>query len=594
MTGVRRIVSLFQDSPGSGQDRVNLVSGFTIGITGLLLNSAVLLLLLPLMVDPNDRSFREITASIEFGQLLALMLLGGATAFATLLIPLRLVSVFWGPRVGRYFDQIVLTGITPFRFVIGKATSQNYFLGLVLFLLLPWMVLSLTLGGVNPASFLAGLILLWLYCMALAVATLWLSLYFNELLAAGMVIGTAAILAIPGCAPLPVQPFVMTPFPALLQPVYAAMQFQTGQPNSSFAEVFLWCAACISGVICVSLAGISMGPLYGIIRENSTFGEVVRRGDSSRKRRIRIRPHIQRSSEIAFFYENRGSSCRRSEGLVRWGSGFCALALASGALTWIFVDAFASSMAQRNLSGSQWWIHEVHTIYLIIHGLTVAVAILLFSHAKNSTGLRLPFIAGRRVEVGRLDTGAFALLLALSTATSMATPLSLEQFWVSPAGGTVFPSFMYGNQGPEIDFLRTAIEGSLVISIAGLTIYAFQRFVCLTMWMKSAALALVGVLYFVGVCMVPLLCAALTIEFPGFREDPVIQLVGPRIAMISPFVAMMFLFNELGSRFPDNISMAPFYVSHAVLLLVALPGMRRNRRRLSTEYLPSGSDEEQS
>ena len=140
MNMVRRMIGLFRDSPSYGQDRANLISGFTIGVTGLLLNGAVLMLLLPLMIDPNDSDFRELTGNIEFGQLLAIMLLGGATAFATLLSPLRLVSVFWGPRTGRYFDQIVLTGITPFRFVIGKATSQNLFLALVLFLLLPWMV----------------------------------------------------------------------------------------------------------------------------------------------------------------------------------------------------------------------------------------------------------------------------------------------------------------------------------------------------------------------------------------------------------------------------------------------------------------------
>src|SRR5262249_34398734 len=158
-----------------------LVSGFSIGTAALLLNGAVMMLVLPLMLDPDDRDFRALNENLGFGQLLALALLGGAAAFAAVLIPLRLLTVFWGPRVGRYFDQVVLSGIAPLRFVIGKATSQNLFLGLIVFLLLPYLVLSLTLGGVNVESFLAGLFLVWLYCMELALVTLWASLYLNEL-----------------------------------------------------------------------------------------------------------------------------------------------------------------------------------------------------------------------------------------------------------------------------------------------------------------------------------------------------------------------------------------------------------------------------
>ena len=153
---------------------------------------------------------------------------------------------------------------------------------------------------------------------------------------------------------------------------------------------------------------------------------------------------------------------------------------------------------------------------------------------------------------------------------------------------------MYGTEGPEIDFLRTAIEGSLVISAAGLVVYAWQRFICLTMWTKSASLALVGILYFVGICLVPLMFAALAMDFPEFREVRLMQQVGPRIAMVSPIMAMMYLFNEVGSRFPDDITTSTFYVSHSLLFLVALAGIRRLRRRLATEYLPSPSAEDES
>src|SRR5690349_4413117 len=113
MNAVRRIFDYFADSPTFGRDRAALISGFSIGTASLLLNFAVLMLAMPVLIDPDDPAFRQMTEQLEFGNLLALILLGGASAFATFLIPLRLVSVFWGPRVGRYFDQIVLSGISP-------------------------------------------------------------------------------------------------------------------------------------------------------------------------------------------------------------------------------------------------------------------------------------------------------------------------------------------------------------------------------------------------------------------------------------------------------------------------------------------------
>jgi len=325
MNTIRRFIDLFRDSPTYGRDRANLISGATIGMTALLLNGMLMMLVMPLMLNPDESFFRTITENVGLGQVLALILLGGATACATLVIPLRLVTVFWGPRTGRYFDQIVLSGITPLRFLIGKATSQNLFLGLILFLLLPWMVLSLSLGGVHPGLFLSGLFLVWLYCIALALVTLWASLYFNELLAALFVIAAAILMAILGCIPMPFQPFLFTPFPALIYPVYSAILFLAGQIPENYFSVFASCAICLSSVIGISLFAIYLGPLYGIISENSTFGEVIRKGDAKKKRKFRMRLHIQRPSEIAFFYENRSKALSSNEGAIRWGTGFFVL-----------------------------------------------------------------------------------------------------------------------------------------------------------------------------------------------------------------------------------------------------------------------------
>lgn len=579
-----RLIDFLRDSPTYGRDRANLISGFSIGMTGLMLNGAVMMLVLPLMLDPDDRDFRDITENVEFGQLLALILLGGATAFATLLIPLRLVSVFWGPRTGRYFDQIVLSGISPLRFVIGKAVSQNLFLGLILFLLLPYLVLSVTLGGVDLSFFLAGVFLIWLYCMALALVTLWASLYLNELLAAGAVIAGASALSAFGCMPLPFQPFVMTPFPALIHPLYSSIPFFGDRISSDFIPVFTACAVCMTSIIVASLFAIYLGPLYGIIRENSTFGEVVRVGDSKRKRFFRLRLHIQRPSEIAFFYENRSHGFGRSEGLLRWGTGLGGLLLLSAAFSAAFLYVMKMQFAVRAGSGMRWWIYEFHMIYLMIHGFGLAFAVFVFSHARNSTYLKVPFVFGRMVEVARLDTIAFLFFLAASTAASIATPFYFEQMIVSPAGQTIFPDLMYVTTGPPADYRRIAIEGTLVISVGGLLVYTSHRLVCLTTWLRSVSFVTVGIMYLIFVCLVPLFVAMLFLDVPELRRIQMFSDTAPTFAMASPFTVMMYSFDEMGSRFSGNVSTAPFYVGHVVLTGMMLVGVRRRGRKLRELY----------
>ena len=584
MKAVRRFIALFRDSPTYGRDRANLISGFSIGTAGLLLNGAVMMLVLPLMLDPDDRSFRELTENVEMGQLLALILLGGATVFATVLIPLRLVSVFWGPRTGRYFDQIVLSGISPLRYVIGKALSQNLFLGLIAFLLLPYFVLSLTMGGVNWVFFLAGLFLVWLYSMTLALVTLWVSLYVNELLAAVLVISAAIFLSVLGCIPMPLQPFVLTPFPALMHSLYSSIPALDGRIPEDFFPVFASCATSMTVVIGISLLAIYLGPLYGIIRDNSTFGEVVRPGDSKKKRWLRLRLHIQRPSEIAFFYENRSRTFRRYEGLIRWGIEFGGLVLILGAAYWVFVYLYSTALTGGG-GASPWWVYEFHTIYLVIHGFGLIFGIFLFSHSRNSTYLRLPFVRGRMAEVSRLDTTAFLLFALVSTGMSIATPFLFEHFIASPNGNTVFPDLMYVTQGKPIDYVRVAAEGSAVLSVAGLVIYAFHRYVSLMAWTRSASLMGVAGAYFLAVCILPVFFGVLFMEIQELRQFQFIADRAPMLMMSSPFMVIIFLFNDVGGGVPEDASVTPFYVVHGLLLGLTILGIRRRGRKLREEYL---------
>lgn len=587
MNAVRRFLGLFQNSPTFGRDRANLISGTTIGTTALALNGVILMMVLPLMLDPNDRDFRQLTENMEFGQLLGLILLGGATALATLLIPMRLVSVFLAPRFGRYFDQIVLSGITPLRFLIGKVTSQNLYLALSLFLLLPWFVLVLSLGGLQWPVFLANLFLLWLYCMMLALVMLWLSLYLNEALAMLVLIYGAGVLCGLGCAPIPIQPFIVTPFPALMHSVYAAVNVPDVEPTRGFFSVFAFCAVGMSTVSGVALAAIYMGPLYGIIRDNSTFGEVVKTGDSKRKRRFRFRLHIQRPSEIAFFYENRGDAFRTHEGLVRWGTTMLCLLIVSGGV-WFSMALLTSrqfSILTAGNFGYQFMTYGLYAASHTIHGVGLALAAFLFSHARNTTYQRLPLIFRWKAEVSRLDTAGFVTFLLISTAAAIGFPFWFDQFVASPAGATMFPAQKYGSEGGAIDYARIWIEGTLALSVAGVTVYLFQRTLCLSMWLKTAAFFCVSVFY-VGVgCIIPFVIGVMAWEIPELRDNPAIQANAMQLAMMSPTMVVLFLYRELGPMPSDNLSTIPFYLLHGLIIVSCLLVMRRQSRRLRLEYI---------
>ncbi|MBS0202027.1 MAG: hypothetical protein JSS49_03945 [Planctomycetes bacterium] len=592
MNPVHRILEFVQDSPTFGRDRATLVSGVNIGTIGLLLNCAVLMLVLPLLLAADDRVVRNFTDNVEFGQLLAMILLGGSAALATLLIPLRLVTVFWEPRISRYFDQIVLSGISPLRFVIGKATSQNLFLALILFLLLPYLVMSFTLGGVNLSYFAAGLFLVWLYCMTLALVTLWVSLYLNELLAAMVVIFAATSISILGCYPMRIQPFVVTPFPALIHPLLTSIPGAQWTVGQDFLRVFLSCVCGMTVLSCLSLAAVYLGPLYGIIRENSTFGEVIREGDTRRKRWFRVRQHIQRSSEVAFFYQNRGRFLLRHEGLLRWGLAFGVLMVSEGAGHFVVASSTAFQMP-RSQYAIPWWALQHHASFLLVHGVSLILAALLFSHGKNTTYQRLSFWRGRTVAVSTLDSVAFLLFVFISTGASMAMPFLYEQHFAGSGEHSIFPELdSITLQGRQIDFYRIPLEGSIVVSIVGIVIYALQRRWCLLTWIRSTTFFGVGFMYYVFICGMPVLIAVIAMETHEIRSLHLVPEVAPSIGMISPIMVAVVLFNgELGRPFPSNVSTLPFYIVHAVLLGLTLIRMRRSGSDLREMYLPDPPQE---
>ena len=583
---VGRLRNQFRDSPTYGRDRASLFSGTNFGVIGLLLNAMVLFPMMLLMLEMNDRDVRMFLGALEFGQLLSLILAGGTAGLITLLVPLRMTTLFMGPRTGRYFDQIVLSGISPFRFVIGKVTSQNLFLGICLFMMVPYVVLCLTMGGIDLLTFLACLVLLWVYSIMLSLVTLWTCLYMNEVIASMFVIGGAVALGGFGAAPFGFNPVAVTPFPALVQSLYTSLPtsfFGITQPQGFWIHF----ASCLTGMSLVSLLALMalwVGPLYGIIRENSTFGEVVRPGDSKRKRIFRLRPHIQRPSELAFFYQNRSDRLVRFEGLWRWGGSLTGLTML---LCFAYGCMCAVFLIPLGFAGQTHWVAEFHIVSIVIYCVSLVLATFTFSHPQNTTFISLPVFGRIRATAATLDTVCFVLFAAIATAMLELVPRAFDFLFAIPAGQSVmYPISARFSSFNNVGWYPLEFLGRLspIILVSGFTIYALQRALCLQIWMKSMATVGVTVLYMVGLGAGPAIIREAIQEFQHLEFFRNLQPMATEIATASPIVCGVAMFGE-DRRIPPETPFDSFYIVHTIAILLALLAIYFSGRKVRTLYL---------
>ena len=591
MSSISRFSTILHDNPASVNQGATRFSGPMVATAGVLLNLFVLSLIFPFLLEPDDRDFRVITESLGFGGLFSLILLGATLVIATVMIPFRLATVFLGPRIGRYFDQIVLSGISPFRLLIGNVTAQINLIGLLLFLLLPHVVLAISFGGFQVTIFLGCLILIVSYCMMLSLCTLWFSLYVNEIIAGLAVISLVMFCGMLGAIPAAPQPMLMTPVPAFLQPVYASNpMLANDRPFDSFWPVFAGCLTCMTVMSCVAALCIHLGPLYGIVKSNSTFGEVVKPGDASKRKRFRFRLHIQRPSEIAFLYQNRSSFLTRHEGFIRWGLGFsvllAAIAIVEGLRTYFTIE-FSQNVGMNDPNSNRRFAYEFHTIGLVRHGITLALGILLFSHARNTTLQSVTVFGKKKATVSTLDWTGFICLMLLSSAINIGVFLGLEHSNALTSGFSLMPPATQSTSSywNTIHLPRLLYEGTLALNLCGLSAYLTQRWFCQKMWMKLVAFFWTYVAYGVIICGLPVLPLLIVDELSYRAATGPMQTISAAIAMISPPLQLAVIGGETSPRIPFHRFWWVFYLSQALVLLVLIRFYRKGNRLLEDGLL---------
>lgn len=409
----------------------------------------------------------------------------------------------------------------------------------------------------------------------------------------GVIVWPGADLLPAGIRTIPGQPMVVTPMPSLLRPLMFSEVFSfPGLWIRSYGSVFLSSVVVMSLFFAGSMLGVYLGPLFGLIRENSTFGEVVYSGDSRLKRRLRFRQHVQRPSELAFFYQNRGGSLLQFEGLLRWLAILMIIGILAAA-GWLVHQGTFGLISAAGVAAYERLVLAFFISAQFIHGATLVLAIILYSQGRSTTYQQVSVVPGWKLRVSQLDWAGFASVLVLSTGfTLIQGAVGAERFEsaiaaaISSTTGTMeaqasasmaFQPSVLSIVGPQF-----YVDTTLITSICGVTLYLLQRVFCLRCWQKTMAAGIAGSVWFFVLSFVPML-AGLFLHNLAFGRLRGLFDWGEHLAMLSPLVAWMQRFRQVPKTFGADLSLAGFVVFQLICWLWLVWLLRRRSRRLRAE-----------
>ena len=249
--------------------------------------------------------------------------------FLTLVVPLRAVGLLEGPRWRGYLDQLVTTGITPWRYYAGKWASTQPFLLALIAATFPLAALFALLGGCDPLRVIGGYVLLFAWGNLLLAVSLGLGVVLHEVAALLLVWLLFSAATIVDYTPLPATLACWTPHRFLLLPFVAHL---TGSEADVMTRIYgvaslagvelpwaAWALAMWALASALAAIACALGPLHTFSPGLNNFGAVVLPGDRARTILRRVRPFLVRRVELAFLFENRGPR------LVRWTLGLRAV-----------------------------------------------------------------------------------------------------------------------------------------------------------------------------------------------------------------------------------------------------------------------------
>lgn len=415
---LRRVVDYVWDNPSAELDARGILSSPKVG---LWLGLEVLLIIIAswfaLFVFPEDSGLRRVMVDVGTGPFLTVFVLGAVTLFLTLVVPIRALGLFDGPRWRGYLDQLVTTGITPMRYFAGKwATSQLFFLAL-LAATLPFVTLYGLLGGVSLGRTVLAYVLLWAYCNLLLFVAVGFGVVAHEGMALAVTWLLFSVALIADLTPLPSCAACLTPLRFLIQPLVSAIA-GSASPTASWlyfdAHILgldipwpVWALTVWSTIAVAVTLTCLVGPLHTFAPGLNNFGAVVLPGDGRRAFFRRMRPFVTRRVELAFLFENRGPALSRLSLPLRAAVQVLFLGLLVACILPLAFDP-------KLLAG----LHDLDDILGLHAGLFSGVfffAVFALRSGRQGAAARATF-GGVRVPLVVLDAGVFIVFAALVTA----------------------------------------------------------------------------------------------------------------------------------------------------------------------------------
>ena len=554
------------DSPTLLRDVTSLLSPWRAGFWLTVLNLVLGCLLGSMVVAAalvRDRTISMMSSELGLGQYLASMLLLGLGGICTLLVPIRAAGLFDGPRLGRYFDQLVLTGVSPIRYFAGKVLAMNMFFAFIVAASLPYAIFSVSLGGTRPSYMLCGTLALWLYANLLTFTTLAGTVHCNDAAAAVITILLFAGAFCVGLAPLPPISGILTPSHYLISPLWNlplavrgvrwginSTPITIGSVSFAVSSFGVFAAGGLTACA-VAAAVLVLGPVHCLVQVNSTFGEVVMPGDGKRPSVLRRRRRLRRRSEVAFFYENQSPWILRYEALIRYLGG-PGLLLSAAAIAFGVLHGFSGKYRPD----------DFYVANLITFASCVFVACVFFSSDRCTayTHLRL---RSHSASVARLDTLGFIVFTALLCAMAWGIPA-----WRCSVEGLTWFRRGTTSLGKLAEAQRIHRAGGLILLML-VQCYALGRWLGTRRWDRGGAVTLSALL--MGAFWAAPVAVANGLMILSGRPGHMTP-TARRLAMLSPILYLEDLMDgksrAAGMLATAHVSM--LHITPALHILVAL------------------------
>jgi hypothetical protein len=465
------------ESPVTESDARDLFASWRVGLwlCGLVVFLALAALGVGASYFVGVQPLPALVARNGVGHVLVSTTLIATAAFLTLAVPIRAAGLLEGPRWRGYFDQLVASGITPWRYFAGRALVTQAFILLMLAGTFPVVTVFALLDPPPLWPVVEGYLLVAIYAEVLLALALGLGVLIQEIFATTLTILAAIALGAVAFAPIPTALAALSPVRGIISPHALAVpdvdltftEAIYGPPCPFGFEVPLLPYAALLSAIVIGLALIScvFGPLHAFAPGFNNFGTVVLPGDRKRVAIRRIRPVLARRAELAFFFENRGPTL---DALAPWARAI----QIGGTLAFLGTVLIGGLFYPTEL---RWSFgtpldEEVLILVPLVFGPLALLAPFLFASSK--TDARLSFAVGKlRFPVVLADVFVYCgvmlwlLVLLFFSLGRILLLLRLTQHLKTP-----------------LAFLAAGVEWGAILAVVGLTLVLLQKIFGLRTW----------------------------------------------------------------------------------------------------------------